>query len=242
MTDENKKEDSKTGFNLWIAIPSFVFLFGGTGYFGYEGKPVEMGLMFAIGAFGMVFSCLDKFEFFKGAGVEMKLREFRQVVDEGNVILNKLRAVTLFSAEAVLTQVIAMGRIGVDNRLRRETKERVADILEIIKATPDEIDFVEKNWRKYTTVDYIFHILGGTTIPQVENAEVVEEWKELRKGIIDNPPSPEKLRDFLGKHNMLTPEREGMIKDFEYYLANSMHRDEKAWENRVDERLVRNSS
>lgn len=242
MNEENEEEKTEYGFNFWIAIPAFIFLFLGTGYFGYEGKPVEMGLMFAIGAFGMVFSCLDKFEFFKGAGVEMKLREFRQVVDEGNVILKKLRAVTLFSAEAVLTQVIAMGRIGVDNRLRRETKARVAGILENIKATSDEIDSVEKYWRKYTIVDYIFHILGGSTIPEEGNGEVIKEWKALRKGLIDNPPSPEKLREFLGKHNLLTPEREGMIKDFEYYLANSIHRDDEAWENRVDKRLVRNSS
>ena len=34
-------------------------------YFGYVGKPTEMGLVIAAGFIGLVFSSLDKFESFK---------------------------------------------------------------------------------------------------------------------------------------------------------------------------------
>lgn len=242
VSDDNKEVKNSSGCNWWVFVPSFLFLMLGTIYFGVKEQPAEMGLAIIAGAIGMAFSSLDKFEFFKGAGFEAKTRELRKVVDEGNETLERLRAVTLFSAESVLTQVIAMGRLGVNLRLRNETKAKVDRILKVINAQPDEIDEVEKYWRKYTIADYISHILGGSTVPDGFNQDEINEWKELRKGLIDNPTSPENLRDFLAKYGMLDTEREGLIKDYEYYLENSIHRDEEAWENRVDKRLVKNLS
>ncbi len=242
MSDDNKEVKSSSGCNWYVFVPSFLFLLSGTLFFGVKEQPAEMGLAIIAGAIGMAFSSLDKFEFFKGAGFEAKTRELRKVVTEGNETLERLRTVTLFSAESVLTQVIAMGRWGVDLRLRNETKAKVDRILKIINANPDEIAEVEKYWRKYTICDYIFHILGGSTVPDGFDGDETKEWQELRRGLIDNPPSPKKLRDFLTKYGMLDTEREGLIKDYEYYLENSIHRDEEAWENRVDKRLVKNSS
>ena len=43
-------------------------------YFGYVGKPTEMGLAITAGFIGLVFSSLDKFESFKAGGVEAKLK------------------------------------------------------------------------------------------------------------------------------------------------------------------------
>jgi hypothetical protein len=43
-------------------------------YFGYVGKPTEMGLVIAAGFIGLVFSSLDKFESFKAGGIEAKLK------------------------------------------------------------------------------------------------------------------------------------------------------------------------
>ncbi|GEM_PF-2016713 len=43
-------------------------------YFGYEGKPTEMGLTIAAGFLGLVFANLEKFQSFKAAGVEAQLK------------------------------------------------------------------------------------------------------------------------------------------------------------------------
>lgn len=234
---EYKKEESENSFNLLIAIPSFIFLFVGTGYFGYVSKPVEMGLAFAIGAFGMGFSCLDKFEYFKGAGVEVKLKKFQQAVDKGKLILEELRNTTLFSAESVLTQVISTGRYGINKRLINETKDNVDNLLSNIKATQTEIDVVEKYWRKYTIIDYINDILENLQTLEEVSSEARRKGNEFREGLMDNPTSPNMLREFLIESKLMTPEGEELIKDYEYYLKNFKHRRPEDWENRTSRGL-----
>ncbi|WP_341664279.1 hypothetical protein [Vibrio sp.] len=55
------------------AVSAFVMLVMPL-YFGYIGKPTEMGLIIAAGFLGLVFSNLGKFHSFKAAGVEAQLK------------------------------------------------------------------------------------------------------------------------------------------------------------------------
>lgn len=79
---------------------SFAVLLAGGLYFGYHGKPAEMGLIIVAGALGVALSNLDKFERIKGAGFEVKLKEAisdilavedRSVEDMTKEILSKVR-------------------------------------------------------------------------------------------------------------------------------------------------------
>ena len=123
----------------------------------------------------------------------MKLKEFRQAVSEGDVILKKLRAVTIFTAEATLTQAITAGRMGATEKLGLKAKEKVKDILDIIDAMQDEINYVEKQWRRFTVIDYVLHITGRSTIPDGFNDEEMKAWHEMRNNLLENTPGPDEL-------------------------------------------------
>ncbi len=89
----------KICFNI-MSVISVAVLLAGSLYFGYHGKPAEMGLIIVAGALGVALSNLDKFESIKGAGFEVKLREVicdilavedRSVEDMTEEILSKVR-------------------------------------------------------------------------------------------------------------------------------------------------------
>lgn len=54
---------------------AFIFILGGSFYFGYVERPVEMGLAIVAGSIALAFSYIDKIEMFKGAGFEAKMRQ-----------------------------------------------------------------------------------------------------------------------------------------------------------------------
>lgn len=54
---------------------AFSFILGGSFYFGYLERPVEMGLAIVAGSIALAFSYIDKIEMFKGAGFEAKMRQ-----------------------------------------------------------------------------------------------------------------------------------------------------------------------
>lgn len=54
-------------------IVSFVLLLAGTFWFGLHGRPTEMGLSILAAAIGLAFANLDKIEWFKGGGFEVRM-------------------------------------------------------------------------------------------------------------------------------------------------------------------------
>ena len=54
---------------------AFAFILGGSGYFGYLGRPAEMGLAIVAGSIALAFSYIDKIQRFKGAGFEAEMRQ-----------------------------------------------------------------------------------------------------------------------------------------------------------------------
>src|ERR1700745_3476014 len=58
-----------------IQIAAFSILLIGTLVFGYLGKPAEMGLAIVAASIALVFSDIERFKSFKGAGFEAELRE-----------------------------------------------------------------------------------------------------------------------------------------------------------------------
>ncbi len=53
----------------------FVFIPAASFYFGYVGKPTEMGLVILTGAIALSFANIDKIRRFRGAGFEAEMRE-----------------------------------------------------------------------------------------------------------------------------------------------------------------------
>ena len=54
---------------------AFAFILVGSSYFGYLGRPAEMGLAIVAGSIALAFSYIDKIQRFKGAGFEAEMRQ-----------------------------------------------------------------------------------------------------------------------------------------------------------------------
>ncbi|MDP3795594.1 MAG: hypothetical protein Q8R06_00390 [Polaromonas sp.] len=59
----------------WIQTIAFAFLLGASSYFGYIGKPTEMGLSILASVLALAFTNIDKIRKFKGAGFEAEMRD-----------------------------------------------------------------------------------------------------------------------------------------------------------------------
>lgn len=66
--------------NTIIQIISFGFLLIGSFYFGYVGRPTEMGLSIAAAALALAFCNIDKIRKFKGAGFEAEMRDKMEAI------------------------------------------------------------------------------------------------------------------------------------------------------------------
>lgn len=98
-----------------MSFISFAVLLVGSLYFGYTGKPAEMGLAIVAGALGVALSNLDKFESIKGAGFEAKLRK---AIEEAYATTGTLKGLaivigkTFFDILAVEDRYAGMGLRG----------------------------------------------------------------------------------------------------------------------------------
>ena len=66
----------------WIQFIAYTILLVGTMVFGFLGKPTEMGLAIVASAIALVFSDIERFKRFKGAGFEAELREQMEAIVE----------------------------------------------------------------------------------------------------------------------------------------------------------------
>ncbi len=78
-------------------FPSFIF--------GWFGNNVAMGTSAAIGLIILLIIHIDKLQSFKGLGVEAKMKELSNLIDEGNDIFEKLKDVAVGISELTMNQL-----------------------------------------------------------------------------------------------------------------------------------------
>lgn len=93
---------------------------------------------------------------------------------------------------------------------------------------------VEHEWHRAVEFDYAIWALGGSKVPNDLAEGMKRRWETLRQGGIANRAAPEEIRAFLRESEMLTPEREEILQDYEYYVAKREHRRSEAWLSRRD--------
>ena len=70
------------------------------------------------------------------------------------------------------------------------------------------------------------------TVPDDLPEHLITNWAELRGGGVEGRSTPEEIRTFLSDADMLTPEREEILKDYKHYIATRQHRREDEWRQR----------
>ncbi len=102
-------------------------------------------------------------------------------------------------------------------------------LLTDLGVTSKEIEKIEVDWHRAVEFDYVLLVLGRRQVPTDLPGEMRAQWEELRSGGIERRATPHEIRSFFQQANMLTPEREEMLKDYEHYIAKRQHRRLDVW-------------
>ena len=173
---------------------------------------------------------LDRFRKVK-AGLGEVEGELKETIKEAKDTLVEIREVAVLAAITQLSSVIRSGRWGSYDE---EEKEKIKnDIVRLLRQLDIDSKVIEEkvlsDWRRVTRFDYASNLLGNKAPPQR-----TPEWQALRELLeqgLENPPTPEQIKDFYEKSDRLTYEVDELIKDYQYYIDNGEHRSFERWEN-----------
>jgi|SRR3972149_2499972 len=175
---------------------------------------------------------LDRLKFFRAtrSGVEAETRE---IIDEAKNTIAELQLLARNIGALTLSLVKRSGRFGgYDENEKESIKISVLDVLRKIGIPESEFPIILSDWNRFTEFDYAHAILGGSRIPEGVDNSTLMEWEALREGGIEKIPSPEILRAFIAKHNLMNQEIDEYLKDYEYFRAHKKHRRPEVWQKR----------
>lgn len=216
----------------WVlTISAIVVLVVGfvVGFFGHIGV-----LTYAFfGFIGLLIAAnLDRILEFKvsGSGIEAKTRE---VIAKAESTLSELQLLARNIGELTLSLVKRSGRWGgYTDGEQDKMKTSVLQVLKKVGISETEFPSILSEWNRFTEFDYAHAILGGNIIPDTKNEALMQDWRSLREQGIVNIPTPQDIRSFLIKHNLMTPMLDEYLKDYEHFLAHKEHRRPDVWADR----------
>jgi hypothetical protein len=176
------------------------------------------------------FANLDQISKFKASATGF---EIEKTVAQAKSAIVELQDLGVLVAKLSLSLVKRQGRWGTYSDEQQDAiREDVNQVLKRLGVPERKIQDAESEWHDVVEFDYVHAILGGKAISQVlSNIEQNEKRALLGDGFPHRPTSTE-LRAFLSDHDLLSPEREELIKDYDYYRNNRVHRRPDVWKNR----------
>lgn len=152
-------------------------------------------------------------------------------VREIQVGLKDLQQIMITMARSIATVAECSGRIGgMPDEVNKAMKERLREALELIQIHDPGIktDYLAEA-HQFIEFDYVYHILGGATIPDRDHY-CLTEWRTLRQ--FGSLTSPDEIEAFLTTHGFDTKERLERVEDYRSYRRNRMHRRPTEWDRR----------
>ena len=122
------------------------------------------------------------------------------------------------------------GRIGGYSVEEQESiKNGLISVLREIKISDSDIKDVLAEWHRIVEFDYVYAILGGSTIPDKKDSVTMAAWESLRDHNFSNVPTPEKIEKFLIDFGFMCPERREQLNDYIHYREHREHRRPDVW-------------
>lgn len=220
--------------NIVQFILAYIIL-GFSFWSGYIGKLDVMIVAFISFILIVFINNLDKISEIKATakGFEAKTRE---IVEKAEVTIEQLQKIALVLADTELSVVIRSGRWGGFTKEEKEKlKNSVLSILDQLKIPVSEQEkILDHDWNRYIIFDYAHALSGGSYVPDGLTSDQLKEWEALRSGGVNNPATPEQLKNFLEKYGYLNQEIEEFLKDYEYFLKNKKHRRPEVWKGHLN--------
>ncbi len=183
---------------------------------------------------GLIFMMASRFEDVQEIGLaSFRMKMFERRVDQLEGVVRDIKRLAKESSRLALASIQFSGRMGgftddYKTRVLVDTRR----LLNELDVTPEEIAEVESLWHATVEFDYAHWATGMNMVPDDLPKHLSTNWKELRRGGVEGRATPEEIRTFFLDADMLTPEREEILKDYEHYIATRQHRREDVWRRR----------
>jgi hypothetical protein len=185
---------------------------------------------------GLIFMVASRFEDVQEIGLaSFRMKMFERRVDQLEGVVRDIKRLAKESSRLALASIQFSGRMGgftddYKTRVLADTRR----LLNELDVTPEEIAEVESLWHAAVEFDYTLWATGLNTVPKDLPQHLETNWNILRgdeRGI-EGRSTPQEIRTFLSDADMLTPEREEILKDYEHYIGTRQHRREDVWRRR----------
>jgi len=194
--------------------------------FGYLDKTAAMGLSAVIGCLLLAFANIDKFESFRGAGFEAKLKK---AVTDAYATIDKLKNLSTSLAEPIVATITMQDRLM--QYIPTTTKcEMICDIersLKEVGVTERKIKDTTKFFYELIERDHVSHILQHMRRQTATPTELDITINET----LDNFSKDFDIYKFKTKFK-ITPEGEltELFEDLDYFKKNRKLRREDKWQ------------
>ncbi|KVM64124.1 hypothetical protein WJ59_20415 [Burkholderia gladioli] len=179
----------------------------------------------------LVAANIDRFERLKAGSSGFEF-EAKKVVEEARTTVAEMQLLAKHLASISLSLVKRSARIGGFPAAQEEKiREQTIELLRRTDVPEADFDDVLEEWHRWVLTDYVFGILGNSMVPGHIDQSGKNEWSEMRgRAFEDNRPTVDELTTWLGRHNFLTPERQGYLDDYAHYIQHKQHRRFEVWE------------
>jgi hypothetical protein len=199
---ENRYKPINGGKHMQNFLKHTLTLFsimGPSFYFGYIGKPTEMGLAIAAGALTVIFLNIDKFQSFSAAGVQAELKK---AVEDAYAKVEELKELAKPFVALTFSNLTYDKRfVKMDDQEKLIYIDKVETLIDKLGINDDPM--VKQSSDKYynfTKWDY-FRDFRNNLAEEVKNVEVLNELGELMKYGSTDFPSRELIDSILQKYS-----------------------------------------
>lgn len=197
-------------------VISLFFIIAPGFYFGYIGKPTEMGLAVVSGAVAAAFLNLDKIQRFKGAGFEAEMKE---TVEEVYATVENLKKIVKPLIISLVTNLTHFGRAGSMTSYKKN--ELIKELKYIDKSLLNkdaEVDEVLEDFYRYQTWDHLSRLIREVGKENLDD-EIKNKLNKIRDYDSNDYPSKSDLMKIIGEEKISNNIRE-LIEDYDFYLKN----------------------
>lgn len=199
----------------WISL---LLIIVPTIYFGYAGKPTEMGLAIVAGSLASAFLNLDRFTRVKGAGVELEMKE---VIKEAYATIDSLKSVAKSLCDYSLFQLTYGDRFMPNTVKKIEHQEKIISLAKEIEVYTDSYKKQECNFFLLMSWDLYREILHTINSDDQfeESSKVIEKLEEIEDRGTTNFPSKQIIENIFIKNDMeIERETRRLIDIYSHYI------------------------
>jgi hypothetical protein len=184
---------------------------------------------------------ISRIESFKASptGVEARMREVADVVDEAKATLKSLHEVAAMAGATLIDLNAASGRWGggTTNIKKDALKARVLKTLRGLKLDDEMVARVRMADSEWVAIDYILAMFpcwpNDFRLTPEEEASWLEFSKPWRASGAESWPSPDECEAFMQKLSFQDLNAQELLADYRYYMThNGEHRRPEIWRDR----------